>query len=179
MALGPQLTDAQWAKIQPLLPPLPRRKDGRGRPWAEDRKCLEGILWILRTGAQWKALPDAKEYASATTCWRRLNWWEERGLWLKIWRAFLAELDGHQCLDWSEAFIDGSFASAKKGALPSGKPRGGRAQSGWWWQTARVFLWEAPWPRPPLRKSGWSKRPSKPSRFRAKDPAGLARTQTA
>jgi transposase len=47
------LSDAQWALIGPLLPEPKRRKDNRGRPWASNRACPEGILWVLRTGAAW------------------------------------------------------------------------------------------------------------------------------
>src|SRR3990167_4483830 len=105
--------------------------------------------------------------------------WEDDGTWLKLWRAFLAELDGRHRLNWSEAFIDGSFAPAKKGGSPSARPSGGKARSGWWWQTARVFLWEAPWPRPPLRKSRSSTRRSTRLRSRAPAPAGRARSPRA
>jgi transposase len=136
------LSDQQWAKIGPLLP----KRSSQGRPWADDRRVLEGILWILRTGARWKDLPE--KYPSPSTCWRRLRLWEEDGTWLKIWRHFLAELDQKGRLDWSESFLDGSFAPAKKGAPASAKPRKAKAQSGWWWSTARVFLWEANWSRP-------------------------------
>ena len=177
MAFGPLLTDAQWAKIVPHLPALPRRRDRRGRPWADDRACFEGILWVLRTGAHWKALPT--EYPSPATCWRRLRRWEDDGTWLTLWRAFLAELDGRHRLNWSEAFIDGSFAPAKKGGVPSARPSGGKARSGWWWQTARVFLWEAPWPRPPLRKSRSSTRRSKRLPSRAPGRAVPARSRSA
>ena len=62
-----------------------------------------------------------------------------------MWRRFLAELDQRGQLDWSESFIDGSFASAKKGATAWAKPSGARARSGWWWSTAKVFLWETTW----------------------------------
>src|SRR5687767_14476920 len=103
------LSDAQWAKIDPLLPKL----KSRGRGWADSREVLEGILWILRSGARWKDLPD--EYPSYSTCWRRLRRWEEDGTWERVWRAFLAELDQNGWLDWEETFADGSFASAKKG----------------------------------------------------------------
>jgi hypothetical protein len=61
-----------------------------------------------------------------STCWRRLRDWEEQEIWLEIWleiwRAFLAELNERQQLKWSEAFLDGSFAPAKKGAAESEKP---------------------------------------------------------
>jgi transposase len=140
----PLLTDEQWAKIQPLLPARQPNPKG-GRPRCDDRRVLEGILWVLKTGARWRDLPD--ECPSPSTCWRRLSEWEERGLWLEIWRAFLSELDEQGSLDWSESFADGSFAPAKKGALPWGLQGGAKARSGWWWSTARVFLWESNWPR--------------------------------
>jgi len=145
----PLLTDTQWEQIEPLLPPLPKSKRG-GRPWALNRAVLEGILWILRTGARWQDLPE--RYPSPSTCWRRLKRWEEQGVWLDLWRAFLAMLDERKQLDWSEAFADGSFAPAKKGGQASAKPSGGKAPSGWWWSTAKVFLWESTWTRPPRRK---------------------------
>ena len=87
---GRLLTDAQWEKIRPLLP-RPRSRRRGGRPRASDRKVLEGILWILRSGARWQDLPE--EFPSPATCWRRLRDWKEQGVWLKIWRAFLAELN--------------------------------------------------------------------------------------
>ena len=109
---GRLLTDAQWAKIWPLLPKRPPRPKG-GRPPADDRKVLEGILWMLRSGARWQDLPE--EFPSPSTCWRRLRDWEQQGVWLAIWRAFLGELNERQQLKWSESFMDGSFAPAKKG----------------------------------------------------------------
>ncbi len=145
-----RLTDAQWTKIRPHLPKGKARPRG-GRPTAPDRATLEGILWVLRTGARWKDLPT--QYPSPSTCWRRLRDWEEKGVWLKLWRAFLTQLDQRGKLDWEETFADGSFAAAKKGATVSAKPAKERAQSGWWWEAARVFLWEYTSTRPPRRKS--------------------------
>jgi transposase len=54
---GPLLTEAQWKKIAPLLPRRPKQRKG-GRPWIENRRVLEGILWILRSGARWQDLPE-------------------------------------------------------------------------------------------------------------------------
>jgi len=54
-----ELTDAQWAIIMPPIPTPRRRKDRRGRLWREPRGVLGGILWVLRTGAPWKDLPEA------------------------------------------------------------------------------------------------------------------------
>lgn len=88
-----------------------------GRPRADDRKTLEGILWVLRSGARWQDVP--REYGSPTTCWRRLREWEESGVWEQLWRVILAGLQAEQKLDWAQAFLDGSFVPAKKGALES------------------------------------------------------------
>jgi transposase len=147
----PVVTDEQWLKVAALLPKRRRRKSRVGRKPKEDRDCFEGILWVLRSGARWQDLPKA--YPSSSTCWRRLRDWEEAGVWLEIWRAFLAELDETGRIDWEEAFGDGTFIPAKKGAPASVKPNVERVQSSWWWQTARVFLWEFNLPRRPRTRS--------------------------
>src|ERR1700687_684260 len=117
------------------------------RPWASNRGCFEGILWILQTGAAWRFLPD--EFPSPSTCWRRLKQWEEEGVWLNAWRTLLGALDEEGLLKWEETFLDGSFAPAKKGASQSVKPSGARGRSGWYWSTVKVFRWEFGWKVPP------------------------------
>ena len=109
-----RLSDAQWAIIQPLLPPPAKT----GRPRADDRRTLEGILYLLRTGGRWGDLP--REYGAPTTVWRRLRTWEAQGVWEHIWRAVLATLDAQGKLVWAQAFLDGSFVPAKKGEPRSG-----------------------------------------------------------
>jgi transposase len=106
------VTDAQWAQIARHLP---RRKANLrgGRPPTSDRKCFDGILWILWTGAPWKALP--REYGTPVTNWRLLRKWEEDGTFLELWRAFLAQLNDQEKVRWDECFIDGSFAPARGG----------------------------------------------------------------
>src|SRR5208283_3887351 len=116
------LTDEQWELIEPLLPKPKRRRDKRGRPPTPNRPCFEGILWILQTGAAWHFLPD--EFPSPSTCWRRLQRWQEEGVWLEAWRALLGGLDAEGLLPWDETFLDGSFAPAKKGAV--GKTKRGK-----------------------------------------------------
>ncbi len=106
------LTDEQWAVIEPHLPKRTRK---RGRPRNDDRQTLNGILYVLKTGCAWEDLPP--EYGSDTTCWRRLNEWSQAGTWERIWRAFLSELDAQTKLEWAQAFLDGSFVPAKKGAM--------------------------------------------------------------
>ena len=147
------LNDSQWENIQPLLP----RRPGFGRPRADDRMVLEGILWVLRSGARWRDLPE--RYPSASTCWRRLRDWEEDEVWLNIWRLFLGELDARGRLNWDEVFMDGSFAPAKKGGSAWVRPNVAKVRSGWWWQTARVYLWEADSLAPRLRKSSSRRKP--------------------
>jgi transposase len=144
------LKDDQWLKLEPLLPKMTPGKKG-GRPWRNNRPVLEGILWVLKTGARWRDLPE--RYPSPSTCWRRLKLWEELDIWLDIWRALLGQLDQQQYLMWEEVFADGSFAPAKKGGCASARPKRAKEQSGWWWSTARVFLWEAHLLRPRPRKS--------------------------
>jgi len=84
-----------------------------GRPRADDRKTLDAILFVLRTGCRWCDLP--KELGSASTAWRRLKAWEEAGVWEQLWRAVLSTLDKQDKLEWAQAFLDGSFVPAKKG----------------------------------------------------------------
>jgi transposase len=107
-----ELTDEQWRHLEPLLP-SPRK--GRGRPRADNRNTLNGILYVLRTGCRWQDVP--REYGSPTTCWRRLKTWEGDGTWERIWRSLLALLDELGKLEWATAFLDGSFVPAKKGEM--------------------------------------------------------------
>ena len=108
------LTDAQWAFIGPLLPPLPRRADGRGRPWRDSREVLNGILWVLRTGAHWSELPD--RYPPYQTCHRRFQQWREAGVMDRLLQALAEDLEKRGEIDLGECFVDGSFSAAKKGA---------------------------------------------------------------
>jgi transposase len=144
-----ELTDSQWAQFAPLLPAPQASPRGGPKP-ISNRPVFEGILWLLRSGARWQDLPE--RFPSASTCWRHLREWEEQGVWLKAWRTFVAQLDAQGQLEWAETFADGSFAPAKKGAPASGRPHAVRVRRGWWWSTAKVFLWETSWTRHPQPK---------------------------
>src|SRR5215467_8512500 len=115
-----RLTDRQWAFICPQLPPSAHT----GRPRADDRRTIEGILYVLITGCRWQDLP--REYGAPTTVWRRLRRWSEDGIWERIWHSALSRLDEQGKLDWSMAFLDGSFAPAKKGGEKVGLTRKGK-----------------------------------------------------
>ena len=107
------LNDAQWELIQPLLPAQP----SVGRKRKHDRRTINGILYVLKTGCAWSDLP--KEYGSSTTCWRWLERWSGDGTWERIWRSLLSRLEAEQKIEWAQAFLDGSFIPAKKGGLVS------------------------------------------------------------
>ena len=109
---GMDLTDAQWEILEPLFRPV-RRLDGRGRPWAETRAVLNGVLWVLRTGAPWHDLP--RRYPAYQTCHRRFQRWQRTGVLERVLQGLAEDLRDRGKLDLSEAFIDASFSSAKKG----------------------------------------------------------------
>jgi len=103
------LSDEEWAVIAPLLP-----KRGRGPARKDDRRVLNGIFYILRTGAPWRDLPE--RYGPRTTIYNRYVRWGERGVWKDIFDALSEE-----CED-SLVFIDSSIVKAHRAA--SGSKRG-------------------------------------------------------
>jgi transposase len=118
------LTDTQWELLAPLLPTYRRRKDGRGRPRKDMREVLNGVLWILRTGAQWADLP--LRYPPYQTCHRYFQEWCRDGTLKRILHALAEDLHERGGIDISEAFIDGTFAGAKKGGSAVGKTKRGK-----------------------------------------------------
>ena len=114
-----ELTDAQWGRLEPLLPP---QRPRTGRPAKDHRTVLNGILWILRTGAPWRDVPE--RYGSWNTVWSRFRRWRESGVWDHVLRTLQEEAAHDDTLDGSLTMIDGSnvrahqhAAGAKKGAL--------------------------------------------------------------
>jgi transposase len=132
------LTDNQWATLDNLIPEPTIRKDGRGRPWKDRRAVLNGILWVLRTGAPRGDVPE--RYPSYQTCHRRFQQWVRSGVMRGILEALASNLKLRGSLDVEEAFIDGSFAPAKKGDPKSAKQNGAREPRSWRLQTAMVYL---------------------------------------
>src|SRR5579863_9297836 len=148
------LTDAQWAILEPVFRPK-RRSDGRGRPWRDTRAVLHGVLWILRTGAQWRELPS--KYPSYQTCHRRFQSWQRSGLLTRMLQTLAEDLRDRGKIDLSESFIDASFSGAKKGALVSALQNAAKAAKSWQSQTAMVFLSPCTWPALRLMKQNSSK----------------------
>ena len=109
-----RLTDDQWSKVEPFIV-LPRRADGRGRPWNNARSVVDGILYVLHSGCAWNQLPKS-EYPPYQTCHRWFQRLVDDGTWHKLSSSLAQKAD----VDLSECFIDGTFVAAKKGAMPSG-----------------------------------------------------------
>src|SRR5258708_2591708 len=128
-SLRRDLTDAHWARLDSLIPEPPRRKDGRGRPWRGRREVLDGILFILRTGAPWADLPE--RYPPYQTCHRRFQQWVRSGITRGILEAVAEELRLRGGFHLEEAFIDGSFATAKKGCRRRKKQNAVREKKSW------------------------------------------------
>src|ERR1700682_6217589 len=141
------LTDAQWAVLEPLFRPK-SRADGRGRPWRDTRPVLNGAVWVLRTGAPWHDLPS--RYPPYPTCHRRFQQWQRDGTLTHLLHALAEDLRARGKLDLSETFIDASFSSAQKGALLSARLADEKAVKSWRSQTAMVFL--SPAALPALRR---------------------------
>jgi transposase len=112
----------QWAVMAPWIP---KQKPGPGRKRNDDRQTLNGILFVLKSGCTWEDVP--RVYGSPATCWRRFCAWSKDGTWERMWRALLSQLDAQGKLEWTRAFLDGSFVPAKKGDLGLAKRRSARA----------------------------------------------------
>ena len=109
-----ELTNEQWNRIEPIIVSLTPLKDPRGRKPRDPREVMNGILWILRTGAPWKDLPQ--RYPPYQTCHRWFQRWVRDGIFQRIAQELVDDLYERGQIDIREAFIDGCFAPAKKGS---------------------------------------------------------------
>jgi transposase len=129
------ISDELWAKIEPLLPvPVNTHPRGGGRKRVPYRDVMNGILFVLRTGCQWKAL-DATGICSGSTAHARFQEWEEAGVFLEIWRQGLLAYDEMHGLDWTWQAMDGAMTKAplggeKKRSQPHGSRKTGRQAVG-------------------------------------------------
>ena len=137
MSKAELLTDEQWSILEPLIPEPVRRADGRGRPWRANREVLNGILWILRTGAAWQHLPD--RFPPYQTCHRRFQMWVRDGVMRSILETLARDLEQRGQIDLSECFIDGTFVVAKEGVPTLARPSGAKVRRSWLLLTLQVF----------------------------------------
>jgi putative transposase len=131
-----QLSDSFWERIKPLLPKPKSRWRGRGkqrrnvggRPPADPRKLMAGILYVLRTGCQWDAAP--KEFASGKTLHRYFQDWTRKRVFKRMWRAGLQEYDEIKGLEWKWQAVDAAMTKAPLGGQATGKNPTDRAKLG-------------------------------------------------
>jgi transposase len=103
-----ELTEAEWQVIAPTLPNKPR-----GVPRVDDRRVLNGIFWVLRSGSPWRDLPE--RYGPYTTCYNRLVRWRKAGVWDRLMDAVSAAHAGDtQMIDSSSVRVHQHAANSKK-----------------------------------------------------------------
>ena len=112
------LPDEAWTLIQPLLPAEPATPQA-GRPWAEHRMIINGMFWVLCSGAPWRDLPE--RYGPWKTVYNRFNRWSKSGVINIIFNKLLSALDAHGLVDWSATALDGSNIRALKCAAGAQK----------------------------------------------------------
>ena len=118
-----ELTDKQWEKLKPLLPP---EKPKMGRPNQDHRRLLNGMMWRAKTGAPWRDLPE--RYGKWKTVYSRWLRWRDAGVWQWVWEALQQEADHKGEVEWEIHFIDSTIgrahqhAAGAKKALPKSKP---------------------------------------------------------
>jgi transposase len=113
-------------------------------PFRDARAVLNGVLWVLRTGAPWHDLPP--RYPPYQTCHRRFQQWQRSGRLDRLLQCLAEDLRDRVKIDLSEAFVDATFASAKKGALRSVQRAAAKAPRSWRLSTVTVFLSPCTWP---------------------------------
>jgi transposase len=107
-----KIPDALWALLQPEVPAEEFEPSG-GRPWTPPRLIVDGVLFVLRTGCQWKAVPA--EYGSGSTLHRRFQHWVELGVWERMWQRLLEYYDEAKGLEWTWQSADSSLHKAPLG----------------------------------------------------------------
>jgi len=105
------LTNQQWEKIRPLLPP---ERPARGRPNHSHRRIINGILWLIRTGVPWRDLPPW--FGPWGTVSSRFYRWQAAGIWQRVLQALQSQADQQGQLDWTLHFVDGSVVRAHQHA---------------------------------------------------------------
>ena len=114
-----EVSDEFWSRVEPLLPPTPGRDKaqqyaraaGAGRKRKDARLVFEAIVYVLRTGCQWKALP-AERFGSASAIHKRFLEWAKAGVFMRLWQAGLAEYDDMEGIAWRWQSIDGAMFKA-------------------------------------------------------------------
>ena len=107
------LPDALWEEIEPLLPPPSRAETGR--PPVDNQKALRGIIFVLRFGVPWQAVPTDAFGVSGSSCWRRFSEWTDAGVWPEVHRRLLNRLGKEGGIDLQHVVVDSQSVRAVKG----------------------------------------------------------------
>lgn len=121
------VSDEFWERVEPLIPPAPSHAKG-GRPRMSDRKAFEAMIYVLRTGIQWNALP--REMGASSTVHERFQEWERAGFFERLWEAQLANYDELEGIEWEWQSVDGVMTKAPLGSAASGPNPTDRAKLG-------------------------------------------------
>jgi putative transposase len=126
-----ELSDEVWERVRPLIPQRPAHPQG-GRPAQDDRQMLSAILYVLRTGIQWNALP--RELGACTTVYDRFRLWEQQGLFERIWQGGVQAYDELEGIAWHWQRMDAvmtkaPFGGAATGANPTDRGKRGTKRS--------------------------------------------------
>jgi putative transposase len=125
-----RIPDDLWEALRLLLPEhVNTHRFGGGRPRAPDRVCMDAILFVLRTGCQWKAL-DATKFCPGSTAHDRFQEWVAAGVFWEMWEAGLLAYDDLAGIDWSWLSMDGCMTKAPLGGEKTGKNPTDRAKQG-------------------------------------------------
>src|SRR4051812_47732802 len=112
-----ELGDEQWELIRELFPTNDRRKGGKR--WKDHRTVVNGIFWVLHSGAPWRDLPE--RYGNWRTVWHRFNRYRTTGFWDRVLARLQARLDAAGKIDWDLWCIDGTIVRASRSAAGAGK----------------------------------------------------------
>ena len=127
---GFRISDELWAVLAPLLPVhVNTHRFGGGRPRVPDRKCADGIFYVLRTGCQWKAL-DQTDICAASTAHDRFQEWVKAGVFLRLWQSGVECFDELKGIEWEWLSMDGAMTKAPLGGEKSGPNPTDRGKSG-------------------------------------------------
>jgi putative transposase len=133
-----RIPDVLWERIVKLLPPRPHHPLGCHNPRVDDRKAMNGIFFVLRSGCQWGAL-DATGICSHSSAHRRFQEWTAAGVFVTLWAEGLQEYNALTGLDWDWLAMDGVMTKAPLGGERTGRNPTDRGQQG----TKRSLLVEA------------------------------------
>jgi putative transposase len=122
-----QVSDELWEQVEPLIPQAPSHAKG-GRPRMPDRQAFEAIIYVLRTGIQWNALP--RELGASSTGHDRFQEWERAGFFQALWQAGLLAYDELAGIQWDWQAVDGVMTKAPFGGAATGAHPTDRGKKG-------------------------------------------------